>query len=42
MAVFAAVVEQRSMSAAARALAMSTSSVSQQVPQLERDSGVTL
>jgi DNA-binding transcriptional LysR family regulator len=42
MAVFAAVVEHRSMSAAARALAMSTSAVSQQVRQLERDSGVTL
>jgi len=42
MAVFAAVVEQRSMSAAARALGMSTSAVSQQVRQLERDSGVTL
>src|SRR5437764_13036708 len=42
MAVFAAVVEHRSMSAAARALAMSASAVSQQVRQLERDSGVTL
>jgi DNA-binding transcriptional LysR family regulator len=42
MAVFAAVVEQRSMSAAARLLAMSTSAVSQQVRQLERASGVTL
>ena len=42
MAVFACVVEQRSMSAAARALAMSTSAVSQQVRRLERDSGVTL
>jgi len=42
MAVFAAVVEHGSMSAAARALAMSTSAVSQQVRQLERDSGVTL
>jgi DNA-binding transcriptional LysR family regulator len=42
MAVFAAVVEQRSMSGAARALAMSTSAISQQVRQLERDSGVTL
>ena len=42
MAVFAMVVDQRSMSAAARALAMSTSAVSQQVRQLERDSGVTL
>ena len=42
MAVFAAVVEHGSMSAAARALGMSTSAVSQQVRQLERDSGVTL
>ncbi|HEX6704250.1 MAG TPA: LysR substrate-binding domain-containing protein [Albitalea sp.] len=42
MAVFAAVVEHRSMSGAARVLAMSTSAVSQQVRQLERDSGVTL
>lgn len=42
MAVFAAVIEHRSMSGAARALAMSTSAVSQQVRQLERDSGVTL
>ncbi|HUG25058.1 LysR family transcriptional regulator [Piscinibacter sp.] len=42
MAVFASVVEQRSMSGAARSLAMSTSAVSQQVRQLERDSGVTL
>ncbi|WP_280152624.1 LysR family transcriptional regulator [Piscinibacter sp. XHJ-5] len=42
MAVFATVVEQRSMSAAARLLAMSTSAVSQQVRQLERASGVTL
>src|SRR5215831_4819005 len=42
MAIFAAVVEQRSMSAAARALEMSTSAVSQQVRQLERDGGVTL
>ena len=42
MAVFAAVVEHGSMSAAARSLAMSTSAVSQQVRQLERDSGVTL
>lgn len=36
MAVFATVVEQRSMSGAARLLAMSTSAVSQQVRQLER------
>lgn len=42
MAVFATVVEQRSMSAAARSLAMSTSAVSQQVRRLERDNGVTL
>ena len=42
MAVFATVVEQRSMSGAARLLAMSTSAVSQQVRQLERDHGVTL
>jgi DNA-binding transcriptional LysR family regulator len=42
MAIFAAVVEQRSMSAAARALHMSASAVSQQVRQLERDGGVTL
>lgn len=42
MAVFAAVIEHRSMSGAARALAMSTSAISQQVRQLERDSGVTL
>jgi len=42
MAVFAAVVEHGSMSAAARVLAMSTSAVSQQVRQLERESGVTL
>ena len=42
MAVFAAVIEHRSMSAAARALGLSPSAVSQQVRQLERDSGVTL
>ena len=42
MAVFACVVEQRSMSGAARSLGMSTSAVSQQVRQLERDNGVTL
>jgi DNA-binding transcriptional LysR family regulator len=42
MAIFAAVVEQRSMSAAARQLGTSTSAVSQQVRQLERDGGVTL
>lgn len=42
MAVYATVVEQRSMSGAARLLGMSTSAVSQQVRQLERDNGVTL
>jgi DNA-binding transcriptional LysR family regulator len=42
MAIFAAVVEQRSMSAAARALHMSTSAISQQVRALERSGGVTL
>ena len=42
MAVYATVVEQRSMSAAARVLGMSTSAVSQQMRQLERDNGVTL
>lgn len=42
MAVFVAVVDAGSMSAAARALRMSTSAVSQQVRQLERDGGVTL
>ena len=42
MAVYATVVDQRSMSAAARVLRMSTSAVSQQVRQLERDNGVTL
>ncbi|MCW7539984.1 LysR family transcriptional regulator [Aquabacterium sp. A7-Y] len=42
MAVLAAVVEHRSMSAAARALGTTTSAVSQQVRQLERDMGVTL
>lgn len=42
MAIFAAVVEQRSMSAAARALGTSTSAVSQQLRQLERAGGVTL
>lgn len=42
MAVFATVIEHGSMSAAARALGMSPSAVSQQVRQLERDSGVTL
>lgn len=42
MAVFAAVIEHHSMSAAARALGLSPSAVSQQVRQLERDSGVTL
>jgi DNA-binding transcriptional LysR family regulator len=42
MAVFAAVIEHGSMSAAARVLGLSASAVSQQVRQLERDSGVTL
>src|SRR5687767_10587773 len=42
MAVFAAVVEHHSMSAAARALGQTASAVSQQVRQLERDHGVTL
>jgi DNA-binding transcriptional LysR family regulator len=42
MAVFASVVRHGSMSAAARAMAMSTSAVSQQVRLLEQGSGVTL
>jgi len=42
MAVFAAVVELGSMSAAARSLRVTPSAVSQQVRQLERDGGVTL
>ena len=42
MAIFAAVVEHRSMSAAARALGTSPSAVSQQVRQLEQTGGVTL
>ncbi|MFT3820580.1 MAG: LysR family transcriptional regulator [Rubrivivax sp.] len=42
MAVFAAVVEQGSLSAAARVLGSSTSAVSQQLRRLERDGGVTL
>ncbi|MES2102184.1 MAG: LysR family transcriptional regulator [Pseudomonadota bacterium] len=42
MEVFANVVEQGSMSGAARRLAISTSAVSQQVRELERRSGVTL
>ena len=42
MAVFAAVVERGSMSAAGRLLGMSTSAVSQQVRALEQQSGVTL
>lgn len=42
MAVFAAVVEQGSMSAAGRLLSLSTSAVSQQVRALEQQSGVTL
>jgi DNA-binding transcriptional LysR family regulator len=42
MEVFATVIEQGSMSGAARALRMSTSAVSQQVRELERRGGVTL
>ncbi len=42
MAVFASVVQHGSMSAAARAMGMSTSAVSQQVRLLEQASGVTL
>ncbi|MED5621210.1 LysR family transcriptional regulator [Ideonella sp. BN130291] len=42
MAVFAAVVRQRSMSAAARQLGLSTSAVSQQIRRLERSGAVTL
>lgn len=42
MAVFAAVVQHGSMSAAARALGMTPSAVSQQVRQLEQHGGVTL
>lgn len=42
MAVFAAVVQHGSMSAAARVLRMSTSAVSQQLRLLEQGSGVTL
>ncbi|WKB55180.1 LysR family transcriptional regulator [Eleftheria terrae] len=42
MAVLASVVEHGSMSAAARALGTTTSAVSQQVRQLEREMGVTL
>lgn len=42
MAVFATVVRHGSMSGAARALGLSTSAVSQQVRQLEREGGVTL
>jgi DNA-binding transcriptional LysR family regulator len=42
MAVFASVVQHGSMSAAARALSMSPSAVSQQVRLLEQGSGVTL
>jgi DNA-binding transcriptional LysR family regulator len=42
MAIFAAVVEHRSLSAAARALGTSTSAISQQLRRLERDGGVTL
>ncbi len=42
MAVFATVVEQGSMSAAARVLGMTTSAVSQHIRQLEAQSGVPL
>ena len=42
MAVFAAVVEQGSLSAAARVLGTSTSAISQQLRRLEREGGVTL
>ena len=42
MAVFAAVVEQGSMTAAGRALGLSASAVSQQIRQLEAAGGVTL
>ncbi|RGE46167.1 LysR family transcriptional regulator [Comamonas testosteroni] len=42
MAVFAAVVEQGSMSAAARLLDMTPSAISQHIRQLEREAGVTL
>ena len=42
MAIFASVVQHGSMSAAARAMGMSTSAVSQQVRLLEQGSGVTL
>lgn len=42
MAIFATVVQQGSMSAAARLLDMSPSAVSQHIRQLERDAGVTL
>ena len=42
MEIFATVIEQGSMRAAARALGLSTSAVSQQVRELERRGGVTL
>lgn len=42
MAIFATVVQQGSMSAAARLLDMSPSAVSQHIRQLEKDAGVTL
>ncbi|MEG2048635.1 MAG: LysR family transcriptional regulator, partial [Comamonas sp.] len=42
MAVFAAVVEQGSMSAAARQLDMTPSAVSQHIRQLEQEARVTL
>lgn len=42
MAIFATVVQQGSMSAAARLLDMSPSAVSQHIRQLEREAGITL
>lgn len=42
MAIFARVVETRSMSGAARELGMSTSAISQQLRRLERETGVVL
>ncbi|MDH1676389.1 LysR family transcriptional regulator, partial [Comamonas aquatica] len=42
MAVFAAVVQAGSMTAAARQLGMTPSAVSQHIRQLERQAGVTL
>ncbi|MDN5507066.1 MAG: LysR family transcriptional regulator, partial [Comamonas sp.] len=42
MAIFAAVVERGSMSAAARQLDMTPSAVSQHIRQLEQEAGLTL